>query len=277
MKDIKVGFELVSLVRCDKWPVKELPEILKDVADIGYEGVEFCRGLFGKTPKEINQVCKNLGLVPLSSHTEIEHLAEDIDKVLEESKGVGLKYIVLPTPGADVEYHNVSETDLTMVINRINKYAQIITDNGFICAQHSCCETFEKDINGKLIIERIMEEIDPSILQIQIDSAWVMQADVDVPEFIRKYDGRQDVFHIKDFIGPMPRDERMADRGQSSFNKKLDAAIGEGMIDAPGIVKACKETGVQWILIEQMERASYEVALDFAKRSYNNLVKTMGK
>ena len=275
MKHINIGFELVSLVRCDKWPVKELPDILKDVADIGYDGVEFCRGLFGKTPQEISQVCKDLGLAPVSSHTEIEVMTADMDLALKESRGLGLKYIAFPNPGKDVEYHNAREEDLVMVIDRIRKYAQIITDNGFICAQHSSSVTFETDKDGKMLIDRIMEEIDPAILQIQLDSAWAMQADVDVPAYIRKYDGRLDVFHIKDFIGPMPRNPRMVDRKEATFAEKRDAAIGEGMLDIPGIVKACKETGVQWIHIEQMERVPYDVALDFAKRSYNNLVKAM--
>ena len=275
MKDIKIGFELVSLLRCDKWPVKEMPDVLKDVADIGYDGVEFCRGLGGKTPQEINQVCKNLGLTPLSTHTEIHFLVENADEVLKENKGVGVKYLIPGGPGQDIEYHNVSEADMTMLIDRLRNYAQLITDNGFICAQHTCSETFEKDQNGKMVIERIMEEIDPSILQIQIDTAWAMQAGLDVPDFIRKYDGRQDILHLKDFIGEIPMNERMGDRREVSFANKMDAVVGEGMIDVPGIVKACKETGVKWIHIEQMERIPYEEALDIAKRSYQNVKKAM--
>ena len=68
---------------------------LQKVKEMGYDGVEFA-GLFGHEPKQVNEWCESVGLVPISAHVPFDEMVNDIDKVIADYKTVGCEYIVVP-------------------------------------------------------------------------------------------------------------------------------------------------------------------------------------
>ena len=68
---------------------------LQKVKALGYDGVEFA-GLFNNTPAEVNAMCKEIGLVPISAHVPLADMLADVDKVVADYKAVGCEYIVVP-------------------------------------------------------------------------------------------------------------------------------------------------------------------------------------
>jgi sugar phosphate isomerase/epimerase len=80
---------------------------------------------------------------------------------------------------------------------------------------------------------------------------------VDPAEYILKYSGRAPVVHLKDF------DSSGGGRIKAEYDligeaKKARAtgdfpfrAVGYGIQDIPGIIKAAKKAGAKWLVVEQ--------------------------
>ena len=65
------------------------------VAQIGYKEVEFA-GYFGRTPQQVRAVLDKNGLSAPATHIQYDELDAKFPSVIEDSKTIGLKYIVCP-------------------------------------------------------------------------------------------------------------------------------------------------------------------------------------
>ena len=77
----------------------DLYDTLKKIKEMGYDGVEFAglTGLLEKhSAKEIAEMCKELGLVPISAHIAYPDLLADPEGVLSIGKEIGFKYVAFP-------------------------------------------------------------------------------------------------------------------------------------------------------------------------------------
>ena len=266
MEKIHVGLQMISVK--DLTP-NDIIGVLKEVADVGYEGVEFARGFFGKTAEEIKAACDEYGLIPVSDHVFIELMREDIDTVVRNSKVLSLPYIAFPGPGMNT--HHAPEPEIRALIADIRRLAETFKENGIQCILHSPMELYERDEKGEVLFDRILREIPAELLQARIDTAWALVGGMDPADYIRKYAGRCDVVHIKDFQPPIPTQEVMAERRDEAY--KLDANVGEGVQDVPRIIEACKESGVKWIIVEHMEKEHYEDSIAAVAVSLKNIRK----
>src|SRR5579864_2661552 len=71
------------------------------VAQIGYKEVEFA-GYFGHTAQQVRAVCEKNGLDPVSTHVQYDELDAKFPSVIEDSKTIGLKYVVCPWIPEDI-------------------------------------------------------------------------------------------------------------------------------------------------------------------------------
>jgi len=263
---IHVGLQMISVK--DLTP-NDIIGVMKEVAEVGYEGVEFARGFFGKTAAEIKAACDEFGLIPVSDHVFIELMREDIGAVIANCKTLNMPYIAFPGPGMDT--HKAPEAEIQKLIAEIYQMAKTYKENGIQCTLHSPMELYEPDEKGEKLFDRILREIPADLLQAQIDTAWALVGGEDPAAYIRKYAGRVDIVHIKDFQPPIPTQEVMAARRDEAY--KLDANVGEGVQDVESIVKACKESGVKWIIVEHMEKEHYEDSIASVAVSLKNIKK----
>lgn len=266
MEPLHIGLQMISVK--DLQP-NDIIGVLEEVASLGYEGVEFARGFFGKTAEQIKDACDRFGIIPISNHVFIELMREDIDSVIHDCKVLGMPYIAFPGPGMDT--HHAPEEQIQELIKDIRWMAQKFHDNGIQCILHSPMELYERDQNGKVLFDRILEEIPAELLQAQIDTAWALVGGMDPADYIRQYAGRTDVVHIKDFKPPIPTQEIMAQRRDAAY--KLDAEVGDGVQDVPRILEACKQSGVKWVIVEHMEKELYEDSIRSVGISLENIKK----
>ena len=67
---------------------------LKSVKDMGYDGIEFA-GLFGKTAAQVKEMCKTIGLIPVSAHVPFVDMIND-PSILKTYAEIGCEYVVIP-------------------------------------------------------------------------------------------------------------------------------------------------------------------------------------
>ena len=108
-------------------------------------------------------------------------------------------------------------------------------------------------------LDIIYEESDPRYLQAELDTYWVQHGGGDPVVWIDKMKNRMPVVHLKDMV--------IFDGEQAM------AEVGEGNLNWPAILRACREAEVEWYAVEQdvCRRDPFESL----KISYENL-KLMG-
>jgi sugar phosphate isomerase/epimerase len=90
---------------------------------------------------------------------------------------------------------------------------------------------------GKTALQMLLDELDKSVWW-EIDTYWIAHGGADPIEWIRKVSGRIPCVHLKDMAITPERQQLMAE-------------VGEGNLNWPGILQACREAGVKWYIVEQ--------------------------
>ena len=246
---------------------------LKRVKDLGYDGVEFA-GLYGLEPARIRLLLQEIGLKPVSAHVPFTDLIADPAKVIADYAAIGCPYIVIPylmpefRPGAEKFDEVIAGA---RVIGEAAKVA------GLTLLYHNHDFEFEK-IEGEYALDILYKDVPSSLLKTEIDTCWVNVAGENPAAYIRKYAGRSPVVHLKDFVMPGKKpaklyeligiDEVAANAADVVFEFR---PLGQGVQDFPEILAACKDSGAEWVVVEQDMPSLKMTALECAAASIHYL------
>jgi len=99
---------------------------------------------------------------------------------------------------------------------------------------------------GRTGLQILYEESDPKYVKAEIDTYWIQHGGGDPAWWIEKLAGRIPRVHLK-VMGI--RD-----------GKQIMAEVGEGNLNWPRILDACRKAGVEWYIVEQdtCERDPFE-------------------
>lgn len=225
---------------------------LKQVAQMGYQGVEFAGNTGGMSADELKKFIDDLGIKAFASHTPIEQIAQDVQPAIDFALEVGSRWIVCPYLGD--EWRKNAEG--------YKKVAEVLEKAGARCADYGLgmCyhnHSFEfTQFDGKYGFDILYENSNPNLVKAELDTYWVKHGGEEPQEYIRKYSGRVPLVHLKDMAG----DE------EKSF-----AEIGEGILDFEAIFAAAEEAGTECYIVEQ--DVCKGPALESAKLSIQNLKK----
>ena len=90
-----------------------------------------------------------------------------------------------------------------------------------------------------------MQETNPKTVSYEMDIFWVVFPNQDPVKLFQKYGRRWELVHLKDMKKGTPRGALTG-----GTDVKNDAALGEGLMDLPAILKAAKAAGVKYYFIE---------------------------
>ncbi len=221
------------------YSVKELAQkdfigTLKEVAEVGYDGVEFA-GFFNTPAKELKKALDDLNLTPCGSHTGIDLLQNSLDEVIEYNLEIGNRYIVCP----GIPPHMRDSADAYKRLGELfNRIGQRCKQHGIQFAYHNHAFEFEK-FDGEYGLDILMSNTDPELVHLELDTFWVEYCGLKSVDFMRKYPQQcSSLIHIKDL---------------KSTDKKVSTAIGSGIMDFVEIVRVGKELGIKWYIVEQEE------------------------
>jgi sugar phosphate isomerase/epimerase len=110
----------------------------------------------------------------------------------------------------------------------------------------------------------MVRETDPEGVYWTLDTHWLASGGVDIVHWIKKLKGRIPIIHFKDYG---------IDGGATKIEnvEKCFAEVGQGNINWPPIVDAVKETGIEYVIVEQ--DICKGDPFDSLQISFNNLVK----
>lgn len=274
MKKFKVGIQLYSLRDAME---KDMDATLKAVKDMGYDYVEFA-GYFGKSAEEVKDILDKYGLEAVSVHQVIDLFEEEGQKAVDYLKTLGVKYSAIPWYSVD-EF--TSNWDTTM--EKFKNVSKLLKDNDIKLMYHNHDFEFNK-IDGEYILDKLYATLPKGVIMPQLDTCWVHYAGVNPSDYIKKYSGRIEVLHLKDFVceklggGPVyaliDEDGNEIDKGSKEDNGFKLVPVGSGIQDWPSILAAAEDAGVEYVIVEQDTSVDRD-PMDAAKMSREYL-RTLG-
>jgi len=239
---------------------KDFDGTLGEIGRTGYKYVELAlTRSFGKTAAEIRTSLDKAGLEAVSAHIPYRDMIADPEGEVAFHLSLGCKYVVVPYL---IEEDRSTGPDYEEVKKGIAKLGEVVNEKGATLLYHN--HDFEfKDYKGKYALDDLFDSIPASLLQTEIDSCWVKVAGVDPVDYLLKYTGRAPVVHLKDFD---PAGGKIEAAGSFPFR-----AVGHGIQDIPGIIKAAEQAGARWLVVEQDFPSPGKTPIECAKESLEYL------
>jgi sugar phosphate isomerase/epimerase len=254
-KKIPLGLELYS-VR-DVLP-KDLFGVVKGVAKMGYEGVEFYSAYYSWKPdyaKEVRKLLDDLRIKCYSTHNDAKAFApENLAKSIELNSILGGKIIVMASAG------RVDGIDgWKKVAETLSAASTKFKTAGIRAGYHNHAAEF-KPIDGVLPLE-VLAKNTPKDVTLQLDVGTCVETASDPVAWINQHPGRINSIHCKDWgKGPDKGYKVLFGDGDSPWKKIFQAAEKKG--------------GVEYYIIEQ-EGSAYP-SMETAERCYKAFRKLHG-
>lgn len=277
MKKGKIGVQMMML----KGKVEEIGvyETMKSLRELGYGAVEVSQiPMTEENVAELKRASDDFnieiaalsaGLEPMLPGAPGETLSNDFDKVVNDCQTLNCNFIRIGMLPLTV----MGDKDKIMgFISRAEAMAVRLAEHGIELYYHTHHIEFQK-YNGEYLLD--MMKNNTTKLGFELDVHWIQRAGVDPVKFIKEYEGRIALLHLKDYrIGQLEINEEDLKDMQKFFNKFTNliefAEVGEGNLDMKAIIEAGLESGAQHFIIEQDDTYGRD-PFDCLKTSADNL------
>lgn len=233
MNDSTIGLNLYTL-REFAQTAGDLAETLKKVKAAGYDYVQLS-GIGPIDPKEVKNMLDGEGLGVCATHIKLDRLFDELDAVIEEHliwecENAAIGGIFGPEWQSADGYARFAKEGAEI--------ARKFAEHDITFSYHNHYQEFQK-YGGRLGMDILAEGSAP--LGFEIDTYWVQYGGADPAAWIEKLTGRVPLVHFKDMV---------IDKDHTG-GVHLMAPVGEGNLNWPGILAACKKAGTRWHIVEQ--------------------------
>jgi len=216
---------------------EDLVGTLERVAEIGYPAIQV--GGLPQPPEAIRKVMDDLGLKVAGTHIDLARMENEFDKVVDEVKALGTEWVVVPYLPEERRRSGDDWRTLGKILTRIGAR---LKGEGLRLAYHNHAFEFQT-FDGKYGYDILFESADLDVVQTEIDTYWVQYGGADPVAYLKWFAGHIQIVHFKDM---------------GAGEDRPMVPVGEGILDWPAIIEACKSGGTEWICIEQDECAPLE-------------------
>jgi sugar phosphate isomerase/epimerase len=205
------------------------------VAELGYTGVELV-GL-SLSPERVSEILAEHTVKAVSAHVSYQALSEDLDKLLHFHQMIGNSWVIVPAPPQDVRETNTVESWLNFA-KSLEAFGRRCFDAKVRLGYHN--HRWEMvELEGKRVIDWMMDETDPDYLFFEPDLAWIAAGGADPKAILDQYAGRCPRVHVKD----------LAPAGENEDEMGL-ADVGYGTLDWNVLLPAARAAGAEWYVVE---------------------------
>jgi sugar phosphate isomerase/epimerase len=208
---------------------------LQQLSEFGYKQIESFEGqqgmYWGMSNTDFKKYMDDLNMKIVSSHCDMN---KDFQRKAAEAAAIGIKYLICPWLGPQKSIDDFKKAAVTF-----NKCGEICKQEGILFAYHNHDYSF-KQLNGQVPQEVMMNETDPTTVDFEMDIYWVVAANEDAEQWLKKYKNRFRLCHVKD---------RTKNPGADNGKNSID--LGTGSIDFSKILRTAKDNGMQYFIVEQ--------------------------
>ena len=249
-RNMRLGAQFFSIRHKTRTP-EEFAESFRRIADIGYGIVQISGVGASVTPEMIREASQAYGLPVTCTHTALSRIIEDTARVIEEHKLFGAQTVGLGQIGQ--EY--LSEEGFASLREKLREPIAMIRDAGLSFAYHNHAFEFEV-MHGTRCLYDVMIE-DWQEVDFIPDVYWIAFGGGDPVEYVHRIGGnRIKNIHYKDL---------------AKDDSRSICACGDGILDFAAITQACREEGIENVLVEQDNAPSFADAFAEMEKSYRHL------
>lgn len=210
-----------------------LATTLRKVREIGYTAVQIS-AIGPIPPAEVRDMVQGEGLAVCNTHIPYDRLRNDLPAVIEEHRLWECRHVAIGSlPPA---FRGDGATGYRRFAREADEIGRALREAGLTFSYHNHAFEFAR-ADGGTLLDIIYNETDPARVQAEIDTYWVQFGGGDPAAWIRRMGGRMPVIHLKDMT--------------VQENKQVMAEVGEGNLNWPAILDACRAAGVEWYAVEQ--------------------------
>lgn len=252
---MKLGFTLYNFHSLIK-TLDDLDSVLARLEEMGVDTVQVS-GIGHLSNYEVAKLCKKHNMEVCVTHLSFDRIVNDTDEVIDEHKALGCKTVGIGSIGE--EYRG--EDGVKKFAEALAPVVAKLKAAGMNFAYHNHHFEFMRYPNGKTGYE-MLTELDPELISFIFDTHWAQTGGVNPASYIRKLGKRISVCHFKDY--------RIVVDGEGDYVRDF-AEIGTGNLDLDDCYRACRDTGIEYIIIEQ-DSTPLDV-FESARISWENLKK----
>lgn len=217
---MKIAVQLYSVRDCIK-SGDDMLEILGKIKDMGYDGVEFA-GYQNLPAETLRARLDEVGLVCVGGHIGLGDFSKSkLADTLKYQKTLGAAQIGV----GGAPHRTMLECKHTAKV--LGNANTVFEKEGVRVYYHNHCEEF-KPMRNKLLPIDVLK----ASCYLQIDTYWSFYAGIDNYKLITENKDRIIFLHVKDGIDGHPK------------------ALGEGNCDIPTVIRAAKDSGIEWLIVE---------------------------
>ncbi len=243
----QIAAQLYTLRDFLKTPA-DISKTLSRVRKLGFQAVQLS-ALGPIDPKELKKILDNEGLTCAATHVGLERLRDKPQEIIEQHQIWGCKYTAL---GHHKVHSGKEWTDFAKVFSG---YAQTLAKGGVLLGYHNHSHELIK-YDGQTALDIIFKNAIKEVWM-EIDTYWITHGGGEPSAWIDKVAGRIPCVHFKDL-------------GIATDGTQQMREVGEGNLNWPRIIEACKKAGVEWYIIEQ-DNCNGLDHFDCLERSLKNL------
>lgn len=226
-----IGAQLYTLRDACKTPA-DIARSCARVKAMGYDGVQVS-GIGAIEPHELKRILAGEGLACAATHLGLEALENETAKVIEEHHLWGCKYTAI---GGFFPSEAWTLALWQGFVRRFNAAALKFKGSNLSIGYHNHSHELSP-ADGVRPQDLLIQTLDPAVW-IEIDTFWIAHGGADPAAYIDKVAGRIPCVHFKDMTIAPNREQKMTE-------------IGDGNLNWPRIIQACRNAGVQWYLVER--------------------------
>lgn len=251
---------------------KDPESTLRAVKEMGYDGIEVCGdGTYGMSPTDFRALCDSIELPIISAHVSTGDLIDDTNATLEKYKTLGVSYLAIAAFWGDYQYGAKGYSEM---IKRLDRAGVYFKENGIQLLYHNHEWEFKpSEVEGKYQLDRIFEDVSDDNLLPELDVCWVTLGHGDAVEYMKKYDRRCPLVHLKDFH--CKGNYLYKDHDYKRPEDLSLRPVGYGRVDTTAVLDTAEDIGARWVIVEQDTPAFGLSETECASLS-RNWLKTLG-
>lgn len=227
---------------------------LKAISKMGYKYVEHAnytdRKFYGYPAADFKKLLNDLGMQMKTGHTTLsrEHWDESKKEftpkwhhTVEDAAIMGQKIVI--SPWLDDAWRKTAD-DMKRYMGVFNKSGELCKKAGMKFGYHNHDFEFSQKLGDTLVFDLMMQNTDPSLVTMQLDTGNMYHAGAKAKDILQKYPGRFESLHVKDEI---------ISKGSGEMGGKYESTVlGKGIVPVKEICELAKRSGgTKYFIVEQ--------------------------